>query len=442
MTARRPRPILLILLDGVADRTYPELNGRTPLEAAATPNLDHIAREGASGWVYPLGPGLAPPSELPHFHLFGYADHPFPGRAVLEALGRGLPVPPGSVVAHAGLRHVTPSPDGFAITDWWPRDEDDDARGLLREIARFEAEGVTITLRHLDHSDSLLTLEAGSEWVTDSDPFFFSGLPVIRIEPREGAPDPDGAARTARVLNRYLLWAHEILVGHPINEARRARGVLPLNMLVTKWTGRRRPLSAFERRAGVPGVIVASTSVYAGFATLLGMRYVYVPEREDDPEKEVAEKLAAGNEALRDGAGFVHLHTKAADEAAHSRSPAAKRDAIAAIDRGLGDLWRDPVLSDTVVAVTADHATPSLGPMLHSGDSVPLAMAAPTVRPDHRTAFGEREAIGGGLGQLLARDILPLLLNAADRARFLGSRATPDEGFGPPLITPLRPTER
>jgi 2,3-bisphosphoglycerate-independent phosphoglycerate mutase len=434
------RAILLVLLDGVADRTYEELGGRTPLEAAPTPNLDRVAAEGACGFVYPVAPGVMPPSEIPHFHLFGYAPYPFPGRAVLEALGHGVDVPVDAVVTHAGLRHAARTLAGFEIAHWWPRDEDDECRVLLDSVSRFEADGVRIALRFLGQGDSLLAIDHGSEDVTDSDPFFFSKLPAIAVEPLDDAADGAAAARTARALNRYLLWAHGVLDAHPVNVARRARGARPMNMLLTKWTGRRRRLPPFSRHAGVDGVIVASTPLYAGFAALLGMRYAGVPEDEGDPGKELADKLVAAREALDAGAGFVHLHTKAADEAAHAASPAVKRDVIEALDRALGALsarWA----RDVVVAVTADHATPSRGPMLHTGDSVPLAVRAPTVRRDEVAVFGERAAAAGGLGQLRARDVLPVLLNAADRARFRGSRPTPDAGLGPPRIRPLRPED-
>ena len=138
----------------------------------------------------------------------------------------------------------------------------------------------------------------------------------------------------------------------------------------------------------------------------------------------------------------MHLHTKTADEAAHAHSPQLKRSVIAAIDRGLSALWQRPrLLEDFVVAVTADHTTPSRGPMLHSGDSVPFVMAASTVRIDSVEAFGERAAAAGGLGTLRARDAMPLMLNAANRVRFLGGRATPNRSLGLPRITPLRATD-
>lgn len=436
------KKILLILLDGVADRVDPDLGGLTPLEAASTPNLDRIATLGASGAMYPLAPGLVPPSEIPHFHLFGYADEPFPGRAVFEALGWGVEPPRDVALAHLGMRHVTPGATGFAITDWWPGEEEVDARRLLADVSRFNAEGIDLQVHALGRSDSLLVVEGGSEWVTDSDPFLHTGLPVVRIAALEEAPDRELAERTARVLNRYLLWSHKVLEAHALNAGRKARGARPLNMLVTKWNGRYGNLPAFETRAGLAGTLIASTRMYAGLAAALRMRYMHVDERMDDPGLEVAQKLDAALAAFDAGAEFVHLHTKTADEAAHQHSPQLKREVIAAIDRGFDGLWKWPRLfEEWVVAVTADHATPSRGPMLHSGESVPFTLAASTVRPDRVRSFGERDAVAGGLGQLRARDALPVMLNAANRARFLGGRATPELSLGVARITPLGPND-
>ncbi|MQA17828.1 MAG: phosphoglycerate mutase, partial [Pseudonocardiaceae bacterium] len=77
-------PVVLIILDGLGDRPIPELAGATPAEAARTPVLDAIVASGASGWHLPFGWGRAASSERANWALFGYADTPFPGRAVLE----------------------------------------------------------------------------------------------------------------------------------------------------------------------------------------------------------------------------------------------------------------------------------------------------------------------------------------------------------------------
>ena len=82
-------PIVVVLLDGLADRAHDVLKGRTANEAARTPNLDRFAAAGSCGLLYAVGPGRAPSSEVAHWAMLGYRPDEFPGRAVFEALGRG-----------------------------------------------------------------------------------------------------------------------------------------------------------------------------------------------------------------------------------------------------------------------------------------------------------------------------------------------------------------
>jgi 2,3-bisphosphoglycerate-independent phosphoglycerate mutase len=82
--------------------------------------------------------------------------------------------------------------------------------------------------------------------------------------------------------------------------------------------------------------------------------------------------------------------------------------------------------------VTSDHCTPVGGRTVHWGDSVPLLVRGPYVRVDEVTLFDERSATRGGLGQIVAGDLLPYLLCQADRAHFRGARPTPNEDLGIP----------
>src|SRR5438128_6239769 len=97
-------PILVVLLDGLADRAHDSLGGRTANEVAETLNLDRLAAAGSCGLIYGVGPGRAPSSEVAHWAMLGYRPEEFPGRAVFEALGAGQPVAPGDVFAFAALR--------------------------------------------------------------------------------------------------------------------------------------------------------------------------------------------------------------------------------------------------------------------------------------------------------------------------------------------------
>lgn len=425
-------PVVLVVLDGLGDRPVPALGDRTPSEAARTPVLDVLAARGCSGWHLPFGWGRAPASELAHWAMFGFSGDgspgdtavPFPGRAVLEALGAGLEVPLGTAVTHAALRTSTVGDDGRVwITGRVAPDDASDAAALLDVlgpvVARHGAELVPLGGR----GEALLVLHGhGDGAVTDSDPFFEDRHPWLRVLPTipDGGPAASpGAAATADTLNALLLDARAALVDHPVNRSRWARPAL--DVLTTKWSGRRDGLPDFVARTGVAGAAVTSTRLYRGLAHLLGMSSRHLAPLADAGE-DLAARLACADELIAAGARFVHVHTKATDDAGHTKLPRAKLEVLEAADPGLAGLL--DLADRAIVAVTGDHATPSTGGVLHTGDPTPLVVAGPTVRPDPVTAFGEAPAAAGWYGRVRAAELLPLLFGHADRPVFLGHRAT------------------
>ena len=84
--------IVFVLLDGVGDLPHPDLKGKTPLEAAITPNMDRLARNGSMGQVISVGKGIAPESDIAVFNMLGYKfEHiNYAGRGVIEAIGVGI----------------------------------------------------------------------------------------------------------------------------------------------------------------------------------------------------------------------------------------------------------------------------------------------------------------------------------------------------------------
>src|ERR671925_931283 len=83
--------LLYVCLDGLGDDPIPELDDRTPLEAARTPFLDSLARRGRTGTVVTVGEGIAPESDIAVFAILGYDPRDeHPGRGVVEAVGAGM----------------------------------------------------------------------------------------------------------------------------------------------------------------------------------------------------------------------------------------------------------------------------------------------------------------------------------------------------------------
>ena len=418
-------PIVLVILDGLGDRALPELGERTPSEAAATPHLDRAAAAGMNGWHLPFGWGKAPTSELAHWAIFGYSDVQFPGRAVLEALGAGIDVPPGVGTLHASLR--TSKADGvrLLITGRAERGTDDnDAEMLLDGLRDLLAEHAIRLTSLGGRGEALLEIE-GTDFahVTDTDPFFETLHPWLKPLPTTDPATPVPAGEdTSEQLTKALLAARECLRSSPVNARRSKAGLPPLDVLTTKWGGARIPVPTFLQQHGITGAAVTSTRLYQGFAALLDMDSVHVsPNR--DLTADTALRLEHANDLIDRGARFVHVHSKATDEAGHTKDPYAKLDVLEAIDAGLPGLA--DLATRAIVAVTGDHATPSSHGVIHTADPTPLVVTGPTVRPDRVGEFGELPAASGWLGQVRARNLMPLLAGYANRPSLMGHRAWP-----------------
>ena len=440
-----PLPILLVVLDGMADRPYGELDGRTPLEAASTPTMDRLAREGGNGFCYPLGPGRVPSTELVHFRFFGYEGQPFPGRACLEALGAGVAHEPGDVFTFLALRGVSRQPDGsYRVTGSYGEEFGDLPRGYAALDGwedgpsgyRFEV----FPLHPLERGEAILRMrenraaEPPRGEVTDSDPFFFTGLPVLRPQPVLGATGPGAAALTAEALNRFLSEAADVLGG---SEGAAGAGTAGFQRLVvSKWAGTYEPLIPFEELTGLPGAIFASGRMLRGMARALSMRFVPVGASAEasleDPAGDLREGLEEALGLLSSGeVGFAHVHSKAADEASHAGEVGRKVEVIEELDRALACAAEIPP-ERLVLCVTSDHCTPVGGRTVHWGDSVPVLVRGPHVRVDGVDSFGERAATGGALGRIGSGDLLPYLLCQAEAAHFLGARPKPFTPLGVP----------
>lgn len=251
-------PIVLVVLDGLGDRPIDELGGRTPAEAAHTPNLDALTRAGASGWHLPFGWGRAPASELAHWAMFGYTDVPFPGRAVLEALGGGLDVDPAAAVTHASLRTSARDGDTLAITGRAGPEDADDVSALLAELGPVLAAHDMTLQQFRGKGEALLTApEHRSGAITDSDPLFATFHPWMRPLPTA----PEGTS-FANALTDALQDARTHLCRSDVNADRIARGLPALDVLTTKWSGRRGRIPTFVEQVGVPGAAVTSTRLY------------------------------------------------------------------------------------------------------------------------------------------------------------------------------------
>jgi 2,3-bisphosphoglycerate-independent phosphoglycerate mutase len=412
-------PIVVVLLDGLGDRAHDVLGGRTGNEAARTPKLDALCARASCGVLYAVGPGRAPSSEVAHWSMLGYRPDEFPGRAVFEAVGREQQVDPAHVFAYAALRPAEHRDGG-----WWltgrpdPERDAEAAEQLVERCAEIEVDGLTFSLTHVWRGEAVLRVSGGADpRVTDSDAFFRDRHPVLR--PQAVVPEAESTARAAEE------WTREVM--------RRLDGE-QFNVITLKWWGRSTRVPSFLERHGVGGTFVGESAFLRGLGAYVGLEPVVEPET-DDPVDDLRRRLAHVRTRLDRGETFVFVHQKTTDAAGHTKDPKVKQATIEQLDEVFSELPVDRA----VVCVTGDHATPASPDVIHSGDPVPLVVAGPGVRADEVSEFGEATCARGILGHLRGPDLMPVLLNAADRPLFLGSRPTPFDGADgyPALLEPL-----
>jgi 2,3-bisphosphoglycerate-independent phosphoglycerate mutase len=351
--------------------------------------------------------------------MLGYRPDEFPGRAVFEALGRGQEVSPEHVFAYAALRPAERRDDGWWLTG--RPDPDRDAEEAERLVARcdgIKVDELTFSLAHVWRGEAVLRIAGDAdERVTDSDAFFRDRHPVLRPQPL--VPE---AERTACAAEE---WSREVM--------RRLEGER-FNVITLKWWGRPRDVPTFEQRHGLRGTFVAGSAFLRGLGRAVGLEGRDEGET-DDAAEDLRGRIAIARERLDAGDSFVFCHVKSADVAGHTKDPHKKRAMIETLDVALRNLPTDRA----IVCLTGDHATPAFPDVIHSGDPVPFVVAGPGVRADRVREFGESPCADGILGHLRGPDMMPVLLNAADRPLFLGSRPTPFDGADgyPALLDPL-----
>jgi 2,3-bisphosphoglycerate-independent phosphoglycerate mutase len=421
--------ILYVCLDGLGDDPHPALDGRTPLEAAQTPNLDALASRGRTGTVVTVGPGIAPESDIGVFGILGYdPSEEHPGRGVLEALGIGMDFDDGDLAYRVN----------FATCEW-PEIVDrrvgrdlssDEAHALAAEVnEQLQLPGATFELAAtIEHRGALVirsTEDPLSANVTNTDPAYrregHLGVALETFEPVVATATPlddtTEAALAAELTNAFVEGAARILDASPVNAERRQRGSLPGNLILTRDAGDHRPrLQPIRDRFGWSWGCFVEMPVERGISLALGMDAVDAPRLDAAGFGSAAEEAYAvwaglAAEAL-DAYQALYVHIKGPDVPAHDGRADDKRKVIEAIDAAFfGEVLPRLRPERTVVGVLADHAT-SCARKAHTADPVPLILAGGPFSSDGTTSYGERACADGSLGELRGVDVLRTVRSA------------------------------
>ena len=431
-------PTLLLVIDGLADRPVRALGGRTPLQAAETPTLDRLAREGQCGLADPVAPGVVPDTASGSLALFGQSPLALK-RGPVEALGAGIELSPGDIALRGNFATLDGNNQVIDRRAGRIRERTDK---LARALDRLPLPGslageVEVRVKAATEHRLAIVLrgEGLSPAIQGSDPGD-GAAPGPPLAPRPVDPHDERAVETARILALFEQKARKVLAKHPVNRARKAADLPPANIVLTRGAGRIHRLIPLEE-AGIPLHLtcISGDRTVLGLAALLGAVTVNHDSMTANLDTDLGAKFDAALEALK-RSDLVIVHVKGADIAAHDQRPDLKVDFLEKVDRALEEFLgrysgvppeggqrnvppeggrrnvppEGGQRNNLRVAVAADHATLSESGQ-HAADPLPVLVWGSGLEADAVESFDETSVAAGELQQFPLQMMLERLFD-------------------------------
>lgn len=372
----------VIVPDGMADDPREELEGETPVEAARTPNMDRVAREGRLGRVKLIPRGMAPASDVANMAVLGYdpAEY-YTGRAPLEAASMGVKLGPDDWALRCNL--VTVSED--VMEDYSAGHISTQEATLVMDFINERMGSSRIEFRPGVSYRHLMVVRGRPDLdVVTTPPHDITGKPIAEHLP--GGPD-------GPFLRALMEQSEELLLDHEVNNVRVELGENPATMIWLWGEGTRPRMPGFQEEYGVRAALISAVDLLKGLAISMKIDVIDVPGATGYYDTDYAAKGKYACDALREY-DLVFVHVEAPDEAGHDANVRKKVEAIEQIDRHIVG----PVLEALEggdgpfrVMVLPDHATP-IAVRTHTNVPVPFAMFGDGVKSPREFPFSESAA--------------------------------------------------
>jgi len=401
--------MVYVLLDGVGDLPHPNLVGKTPLDAASTPNLDRLAKNGTMGQVITVGKGIAPESDIAVFNMLGYKfkHDDYAGRGVVEAIGIGIDFKDGDLALRGNF--ATLNDDGVIIDRRAGRNiEKQDTEAVSNEIEekiKFSDENATAIITPTIGHRLVIRIRSNctlSSNISNTDPAYgrVDGMGIARavtdflkIEKCLPLDEESHTKLASKLVNELTEQSLDIMKKSKVNERRKENDKKLLNGILLRDAGNIYPkVTPINDLHSMKFSCIVDMPVEIGISKILKMKTYDAGGRTDYEEKA---KVAA---KAMDEQNAVYVHLKGPDEFGHDGDAQGKMENIEEIDkRFFGTLLDNIDSSKVAVIVSADHSTPCINKG-HSADPVPLLISGDMVTNDDTQRFTETEAKKGRIG--------------------------------------------
>jgi len=399
---------VVLVGDGMADCPVESLKGKTPLMAAKTPHMDWMARHGEIGLVRTIPQGFNPGSEIANLSIFGYDPvRYYTGRGPLEAASLGIQLEPDDIAFRCNL--VTLQAEGTkSIMEDFSAGHitDGEAKRIILDLDKEMGTNDIrfypgVSYRHLMVLKNGAARFSNLEKLELIPPHDIIGKEVSSFLPQVSGPagsqnfDKGGADEILGLMNQSQ-W---FLENHPVNLARKAKGLRPANSIWLWGQGRSPRMITLKERFGIEGYVISAVHLLKGIGILAGLEVLEVPGATGYFDTNYDGKAQYALRGLKEK-DFVYVHVEAPDEAGHMGNLQLKIESIETFDekivgailKGMDDFKSYKIL------VLPDHPTP-LSIRTHAADPVPYVIYCKEdgVKYAHGEGFDEVSAQRSGI---------------------------------------------
>jgi len=394
--------VIILLGDGMSDICYSELGNKTPLQYAATPNMDFLAQHGQVGLAVTVPVGLPPGSDVANLSVFGYDPRTcYTGRSPLEAISMGVVLGPDDVAFRMNLVTLKPQGSSIYMQDFSAghistAEASELVETLQKELGSTEIEfHAGVGYRHL------MVWRGGKDGMRSTPPHDITGKAIL-----DSLPSGDGADTLINIMNHSQMVLHS----HPINVRRKEQGLLPANSVWLWGHGKTPRIETYREKFGLSGAVISAVDLIKGIGICAGLDIINVEGATGYIDTNYLGKGQAALVALENH-DFVYVHVEAPDEASHAGNMQHKLQAIEDFDRQVVGTIIEGIqkFGEFVILCMPDHPTP-VKLMTHTSDPVPFVIYRGGAGEGNGAAsYDETQAKASGL-LVEGHSLLPMML--------------------------------
>ena len=389
--------------DGMADYPLAVLDGKTPLEAAQTPNMDWLAAHGVFGLAHVIPKGFPPGSDVGNMSIMGYDPAVYhTGRSPLEAASMGVALGPKDIAFRCNLVTLGGSGDNTTMEDFTSGHiSTEEATEIIRDLgAKLGGDGIEffagVSYRHL------MVWRDGKEKMATTPPHDITDQKIAAYMPKG-----DGDERLMKLMDA----AKPILAGHPVNKKRQADGHRQATTIWLWGQGRAPALPSLTERFGIKGGVISAVDIIHGLGVYAGLERIDVPGITGFLDTNYLGKGEYGVASLEKN-DFVFIHVEAPDEAGHMGDVKAKIQALEDFDeKVVGTVLKGMAhRMDWRVLLMPDHPT-SIALKTHVSEPVPFVLYSPQEPRDNgAVGYNEKDAASTGVVAIQAFKLIESLI--------------------------------